>query len=69
MMGVELSNQLAWSKMPAIREWQAKSRLDPFTRRIRALQGTEGEPMAHLQRYLKYVGPAARKIPQLLGAA
>ena len=69
MMGAELSNQLAWSKIPDIREWQAKSRLDPFTRRIRSLKGTDGEPMAHLQRYLKYVGPAAQKIPRLLGAA
>lgn len=69
MMAVELSNQLAWSKIPDIREWQLKSRLDPFTLRIRSLKGTETEVASHLQRYAKYVGPAARKIPQLLGAA
>jgi hypothetical protein len=66
MMAVELSNQLCWSRTAGIREWQAKSRLDPFTQRIRSLQGSEGEAMAHLQRYLKYVGAAAHKIPQLL---
>ncbi|HWP10635.1 MAG TPA: NAD(P)-binding protein [Ramlibacter sp.] len=69
MMAVELSNQLVWSKIPAIREWQSKSRLDPFTRRIQALKGTQGEAVAHLQRYGKYVGPAARKLAQLLAGA
>ena len=69
MMAVELSNQLVWSKIPAIRQWQAKSRLDPFTGRIQALKGTQGEAVAHLQRYGKYVGPAARRLPQLLAGA
>jgi hypothetical protein len=68
MMAVELSNQLAWSKIPEIREWQTKSRLDPYTGRIRSLKGNEGEAVAHLQRYGKYVAAAARKIPQLLAA-
>lgn len=66
MMAIELSNQLNWSKIPRLREWQTNSRLDPFTRRIRALKGSEGEPVAHLQRYAKHVGQAARRIPQLL---
>jgi hypothetical protein len=69
MMAIELSNQLTWSKIPEIREWQTKSRLDPFTARIRSLKGTDVEPAAHLQRYGKYVGPAARKLPQLLAGA
>ena len=69
MMEIQLSNQLAWSKIPGISEWQSKSRLDPYTGRIRSLKGTETEPVAHLQRYGKYVGPAARKLQQLLGAA
>jgi hypothetical protein len=50
-MAIELSNQLTWSKIPEIREWQTKSRLDPFTARIRSLKGTDVEPAAHLQRW------------------
>lgn len=68
MMAIELSNQLVWSKNPDIRDWQFKSRLDPFTHRIRSIKPTETEAMTHLQRYGKFVGPAARKLPQLLGA-
>lgn len=66
MMQIELSNQRCWSKNPDIREWQTRSRLDPFTHRIRSLKGTEAEPVAQLQRYGKYVGLAAEKLPQLL---
>jgi hypothetical protein len=68
MMGTELGNQLVWSKIPDIREWQFKSRLDPFTQRIRTIKPTQAGATAHLQRYGKYVGAAARKVPQLLGA-
>jgi len=67
MMGTELGNQLVWSKIPDIRDWQARSRLDPFTRRIRNVQPTQMGAISHLQRYGKYVGAAARKVPQLLG--
>jgi hypothetical protein len=67
MLAIELSNQYRWSRMPGIREWQAKSRLDPYTGRMRSLKGTEGEPVVQLQRYVKHVGPAARKLSQFLG--
>lgn len=69
MMAVELSNQLAWSKIPDIRDWQSKSRLDAYTGRIRSLKSSDTELAVHLQRYGKYVGTAARRIPQLLAAA
>lgn len=68
MMQTELANQLCWSKTPGIRDWQSRSRLDPFTGPIRSMNGTETEAMAHLQRYGRHVGAAARKLPGLLGA-
>ena len=58
--GAELSNQLVWSKTPGIREWQVKSRLDPFTRRIRSIKRTEGSRGAPAA-LLKYVGPGGAK--------
>ena len=60
MMAIELSNQLVWSKNPEIRDWQFKSRLDPYTRRVRSIKPAETEALAHLQRYAKHVGGAAR---------
>jgi hypothetical protein len=68
MMATELSNQLVWSKNQDIRDWQYKSRLDPFTRRIRTIKPTETDAMAHLQRYAQCVGAAARNARQLLAA-
>jgi hypothetical protein len=69
MMGTDLSNQLTWSKIPALRQWQSGSRLDPFTPRMRSRNGTDPESAAHLQRYGNFVAAAARKIPQLLDVA
>ena len=66
MMATELSNQLAWSKSADIREWQSRSRLDPFTRRIRSIKPDQTEAVAHLQRYSKHVGPAARNAAHML---
>jgi hypothetical protein len=68
MMGTELGNQLVWSKNADIREWQFNSRLDPFTQRIRTIDPAQAGATLHLQRYGKYVGAAARKVPQLLAA-
>jgi hypothetical protein len=69
MMGTELGNQQVWSKLPGIREWQAKCRLDPFTHRIRTIQPSQAAAMAHLQRYGKWVGAAAKNVPRLLVGA
>jgi hypothetical protein len=68
MMATELSNQLLWSKAAGIREWQSRSRLDPYTRRIRSIRPDQAEAAAHLQRYSKHVGPAARSAAQMLGS-
>jgi hypothetical protein len=68
MMAIQLANQLTWSKVPGLREWQFNSRLDPFTRRIRSVTPEQTESMAHLQRYMKYVAPAAQNASQLLAA-
>lgn len=68
MMAIQLSNQHYWSKNPDIRDWQSKSRLDAFSPRIRSMKGTDTEAAAQLQRYGKYVGPAAKKLAQLLEA-
>ena len=68
MMEIELRNSRYWSKCPQMVQWQANARLDPFTPRIRSMKGTESEAIAHLQRYVKYVGPAAEKLPRLLHA-
>jgi len=66
MMQIELRNRLAWSAYPKLTDWQAGSRLDPFTSQLRSLIATDAEAMAHLQRYLEYVGPATKNIEQLL---
>jgi len=66
MMATELSNQLVWSKSADIREWQSRSRLDPFTRRIRSIKPEQTEAVAHLQRYSRHVGPAARNAAHML---
>jgi hypothetical protein len=66
MMAIELANQYRWSKVPAIREWQHKSRLDPFTGPIHGLQQNDTEAAAQLARYVKFVGLAAQKLPRLL---
>ena len=66
MMATGLSNQLVWSKSADIREWQFRSRLDPFTRRIRSIRPGQTEAVAHLERYSKHVGPAAQNAAHLL---
>jgi len=66
MMAIELANQYRWSKVPAIREWQRQSRLDPFTGPIHGLQESDTEAAAQLARYVRFVGPAAQKLPRLL---
>lgn len=66
MMAIELANQYVWSRTPLIREWQFNSRLDPFTRRIRSMQPTDTEASAHLERYGKFVGAAAKNAARLL---
>ena len=65
MMATELSNQLVWSKNAEIRAWQFKSRLDPYTRRIRSMQPGDTEAAGHLQRYSTHVGAAARNAAHL----
>lgn len=66
MMAIELASQYRWSKVPAIREWQRNSRLDPFTGPIAGLQESDTEAAAQLARYVKFVGLAAQKLPRLL---
>ncbi|HMA06876.1 MAG TPA: NAD(P)-binding protein [Ramlibacter sp.] len=68
MLAIELANQLVWAKDPGVREWQTRSRLDPYTRRIRAIQPGDAQAMAHLQRYGRYVKPAAQNAARLLAS-
>jgi hypothetical protein len=68
MMATDLGTQLLWSKDPALREWQMRSRLDPFTQRVRSTRPTDTEVVAHLQRYAKFVAPAAHNAARLLAA-
>ena len=67
LMTVELANRYRWSKTPAIADWQATSRLDPFTKIIRSLDGTETAAIAHLQRYAQHAGAAVKNLRVLLG--
>lgn len=67
MMAIELKTSYAWSKNPKMSDWQATARLDPFTPRLRAMKGNETEAVEHIRRYARHVGPAAAKLPQLLG--
>jgi hypothetical protein len=69
MWAVQLANQMENGKYPQIVEWQAKSRLDPFAGRIAALKGTEMDVMTHLGRYQQHIGPAAKKLQQLIATA
>jgi hypothetical protein len=66
MMATDLGTQLLWSKDPGLREWQFQSRLDPFTRRVRSTQPTDAEVVPHLQRYAKFVAPAAQNAARLM---
>jgi hypothetical protein len=66
MMAIELSNQMVWSRNADIRDWQFKSRLDPYSRRIRSIKPGETDALAQLQRYSRHVGPAARNAAHLL---
>ena len=68
MMATELANQQVWAKDPGVREWQIRSRLDPYTRRIRAIQPGDTQAIAHLQRYGRYVKTAAQNAARLLAA-
>lgn len=68
MMEIDLRTSRYWSKCPPMADWQANARLDPFTPRIRSMKATDTEAIAHLQRYAKYVGAAAAKLPGLLRA-
>ena len=66
VMITELTNRYRWSKIPEIDEWLARSRLDNIAKQIRALTGTEKAVLAHLQRYVEYVGAAAKNATRLL---
>lgn len=66
MMAVELANRQRWAQDPEVGKWLVQSRLDPFTARMRSLTPADGEAMAHIQRYMKYGGPATAKLQQLL---
>jgi hypothetical protein len=66
MMATELANQYRWSRLPDLRAWQRDSRLDPFTGPIGRMGQGDGAAAAHLERYVRFVGAAARKIPGLL---
>ena len=61
MMATELSNQLIWSKTAGIREWQFRSRLDPFTHRIRSIKPDQTEAAAHLTALQQACGPRSAK--------
>lgn len=69
MMSAELANRHTWSQMAELSDWQAASRLDGFTKRLRSLTGTETEVIAHLERYAEHVAAAATNVERLLAAA
>jgi hypothetical protein len=66
MLAVNMANQHRWGKDKALRGWIAQSRLDAFTAMARAVQPTDTEKLALLQRYAQAAGPAAAKLQTLL---
>ena len=66
MLAVNMANQHRWGKDKALRTWIAQSRLDAFTAMARAVQPTDTEKLALLQRYAQAAGPAAAKLQALL---
>lgn len=68
MMEVELANRQRFSDYPELEEWRAQSRLDPFTALARERMGVDPEVAQNLERYIRFIGPAVAKIPELLAA-
>jgi hypothetical protein len=66
MMLVELANRRCWAAVPEVGEWLQHARLDAYMARIQSLTGAETAIIAHLQRYLEHVGPAAANAGRLL---
>jgi hypothetical protein len=65
MFLANLGNQLLWSRTPELRNWIAKSRLDPNYGRTQALTDVES---ALVQRFKDGAAPATKKLIELLGA-
>jgi hypothetical protein len=66
MMSVDLANRYRWSKTKPVAEWQARSRLDGVSGRLRSLTGSETAILGQLQRYRSTVGAAVDNVSTLL---
>jgi hypothetical protein len=66
MLAANMRNAQRWSKEKPMRAWIAKSRLDGFTALAAAVQPTDTEKIAVLQRYAAAAMPAAMKLRTLL---
>lgn len=69
MISVDLRNRYRWSKTPQIDNWLATARLDNLAKQFRSLTGSETAVIGHLQRYVAYVGAAAKNAQRLLQGA
>jgi len=65
---VDWVNQKHWRESQEISDWLAASRVDFFTREIRALADTQNDVTPHLERFARFVGPALANLPILLAA-
>ncbi len=67
MFRTELRNRTTWAQFPEIGDWQARSRLDPFTATLRARLGVDEAAREHITRYLTSMGPAMEQLDRFLG--
>ena len=66
MLAVNLKNQYLWSKHKDLRQWNAASRLDGFTKLAMQTKPWEFKKIALLCRYGMHVGAAAVNLKKLL---
>jgi hypothetical protein len=67
MFRTELRNRTTWTQFPELGDWQARSRLDPFTATLRARLGVDPVAREHITRYLTSMGPAIEQLDRFLG--
>jgi hypothetical protein len=66
MMLVNMGNQHRWTRIPELRDWISRSRLDRFSGMARAVAPDDAIRGALLQRFAKGAQRAAENAKQLL---
>jgi hypothetical protein len=69
MFRIELANRTCWTEYPELGDWQARSRLDPFTATLRTQFGVDIVATDHIKRYLTNLAPAIENLDRLLAGS